>query len=180
MLSLYFFTESLFSVVHHKLTMAVPKNAPWLAIILHLLLVSGWPVGAVSGFYMQPPTPPPQPVCDPWSEDHTSMPPPDICTNPNFDGAVSVSESQMLLFKGAHMWLLDLLNYQISRPLTNCFLQTCFRASSNLSSATTAEYSQAQHQPYYVWNQHERLRFYRNRICMQGVSRMRHVSCHFL
>lgn len=164
--------------------MSLPKSAPWLTIILHLLLVMRWPVGAVSGFYMQPPppTPPPQPVCDPWSEDHSSKPPPDICTNPSFDAAVSVSDSQMLLFKGAHMWLLDSLNYQVSRPLTNCLLHTCFATANraNLRSATPADYSEEeqQPQPYYVWNQHERLRFYPNRICMQGV-RMRHVLCHF-
>lgn len=104
-------------------------------------------------------------VCNVWSKTPSQL---DICQDPSFDAAVSVSESQVLLFKGSHMWLLDILNYQVSAPQANC-LDSCFAPNSS-----SPQMDPSQSPPsYYVWNEHSnahRHSQHLNRICVQGVS----------
>ena len=86
----------------------------------------------------------------------------DICQDPSFDAAVAVSDSQMLLFKGSETWLLDLLNYQVSRPSSN----------HNIIKACRGTEYTIDHliDPYYIWNQHSDFKQLKGRICVESVS----------
>lgn len=110
----------------------------------------------------------PSPVCNVWSKTPSQL---DICQDPSFDAAVSVSESQMLLFKGRHMWLLDILNYQVSLPQANCLLDSCLAPTS---PSPSPQMDPPQSPPlYFVWNEHSNAHGHSqhlDRICVQGVS----------
>jgi len=86
----------------------------------------------------------------------------DLCTDPSFDAAVSLSGAHILLFKGPSMWVLDLNNYSIDAARPNSYL-----IDACLNSAPSKELAA---DPYYLWNRHGDFAYYKNQICIYRVS----------
>lgn len=94
----------------------------------------------------------------------SSTTPLDICQDPSFDAAVSISESHVLLFKGDSLWVLDLREYQVSIAYpSKAILDACWSNTNDFYS-----------DPYYLWTRHSEDKYSKNQICMERVSLLFH------
>ena len=78
-----------------------------------------------------------------------------LCDDTKIDSAVSISSSQIVLFRNTSIWVLDLLNYQVNLAYSD------FQMIDNCLDSTDHS------GPLYAWNQHSDYLCVRNKICLE-------------